>query len=197
MIAAAFLLLLASANLELGGSVGIGRLLGEPAVAQGRDPSVADPLRDLWSGTVWLGYPWKPGHLLAVRFDQAEGSGTLGGQKDLGQDLEESLVLRVYGLEYVSVQPHGKFSLRMGGGLGYATATDELETDQVTLRAKGNGIAVWARSGVVVPLGGSFRWHLEGVGQWSSYSAMRTEGLEPYKTDFPVVRLETGLSLAL
>lgn len=197
MIPASLLFLLASSNLELGGSLGIGRLLGEPSAAQGRDPSVADPIRNLWTSSAWLGYTWRRGHLLALRFDQADGSGSLGRQEDLGEDLEEKLVLRVFGIEYVAMRPQGFFDLRMGGGLGYATATDRLETDQVTLRAKGSGIAAWVRSGVVVPFAGTFRWHLEGVGEWSSFSSMKSPGLDPYKTDFPVVRLETGLSLGL
>lgn len=197
MIAASVLALLASSSFELGGTVGIGRLFGEPSVAQGRDATVADPLRSLWSGTAWLGYQWQRGHLLALRYDQSKGSGSLGGQQDLGEDLVETLTLQVFGMEYLNVRAGQTFDLRWGCGLGYAKAIDGLETSTNSLRARGEGLALWVRSGLEIPLVSNVRLHFEGVGQWSSFAAMKAEGLEPYKTAFPVLRLETGLSLAL
>lgn len=197
MIAASLLALLASSPLELGGSVGIGRLLGEAAVAEGRDPALVDPLRVLWTGSAWIGYQWSRGNLLALRFDQSQGAADLGEAPDLGEDPEETLVLRVIGLEYVAIRPRGRVRLRIGGGLGYATVVDRLETRSASIEARGDGMAAWVRSGIDVPLGRSFRWHLEGVGQWSSFSVMKVQGMESYESDFPVVRLETGLSLSL
>lgn len=197
MIAAALLSLLASANFELGGSGGIGRIMGEPEVAEGRDAEVVDPLRTLWSGTGWAGYQWMRGHYLVLRYDHSVGSGRIGQQQDLGDGLEESLELKVYGMEYVRVLPQERYRVRLGGGLGYASATDRLETDALTLTAKGSGVAAWFRSGIEVPLIPELHWHLEGVGQWTSFAAMKTEGLEPYETSFPVLRIESGFSLRL
>lgn len=197
MIVASVLALLASSSLELGGAVGIGRLVGEPSVAQGRDGAVVDPLRNLWTGTVWMGYQWRRGHLLAMRYDHSQGSGSLANQPDLGEALEETLTLEVFGMEYVSLHTKGTFEVRLGGGLGYAKAVDRLQTRATSLRARGEGMALWMRSGIGIPVTDKVRWHLEGVGQWSSFAAMNAEGLEPYETDFPALRLETGLSLGL
>jgi hypothetical protein len=197
LITAVVLSLLASANFELGGSGGIGRLMGEPEVAEGRDAAVVDPLRSLWSASGWAGYQWMRGHFLALRYDYSIASGRIGNQRDLGEDLEETLVLQVYGLEYVRNLPHERFRVRWGGGLGYAMAEDVLETDAQSVSSKGTGVATWFRCGIEVPVVAELRWHLDGVGQWTSFAAMKTEGLEPYETAFPVLRLETGFSFGL
>lgn len=195
MIAPLILALLASSRFELGGAGGIGRIMGGPVVATGRDASVVDPLRMLWSGSGWVGYQWMRGHVLAIRYDHSVGSANLDHQQDLGEDLQETLTLDVYGMEYVRSMTHARYRFRVGGGLGYAKVTDELETASASLSAKGTGFALWLRSGIEVPLVSDLRWNLDGVGQWTSFAAMKTEALEPYKTDFPVLRLETGLSL--
>lgn len=171
--------------------------MGEPEVAVGRDASVVDPLRLLWSGSGWVGYQWMRGHILTLRYDYSMGSGTIGNQQDLGEDLEETLVLEVYGLEYLRSLPRERFRLRLGGGLGYAKATDLLETRAESVSSKGDGVAAWVRSGIDVPVVSELRWHLDGVGQWTSFAAMKADGLEPYKTAFTVLRIETGFSLGL
>lgn len=171
--------------------------MGEPEVAVGRDASVVDPLRFLWSGSGWVGYQWMRGHILTLRYDYSMGSGTIGNQQDLGEDLEETLVLEVYGLEYLRSLPRERYHLRLGGGLGYAKATDLLETRAESVSSKGDGVAAWVRSGIDVPVVSELRWHLDGVGQWTSFAAMKADGLEPYKTAFTVLRIETGFSLGL
>lgn len=171
--------------------------MGEPEVAVGRDASVVDPLRLLWSASGWAGYQWMRGHILSLRYDHSIGSGRIENQKDLGEDLEETLELEVYGLEYIRFLPRQRHRLRLGGGLGYAKATDLLETRDASVTSSGNGVAVWVRSGIEVPVVAELRWHLDGVGQWMSFAAMKTDGLETYKTAFTALRIETGLSLGL
>lgn len=193
MIASLALALCAASGIELGLGAGMGRIVGEGEAALGRDSRAIDAIREptTWDG--WVGYEWSPGHVLGMRYQAWNASGRVEAMDDLGEDVQEELDLTAWGFEYTRILGSAPLRWRVGGGLGFADATDRLEFATEDLEAKGSGWTVWGRGGVQLPAG-PLRFHVDAVTSWMSFSRMKPKGQEPYKSTYPILHLEAALS---
>lgn len=196
MIAAALALVLAGApKLELGGFGGLGYLYGDPQTAKAREASVADAVRYPWTFGGWFGYQWIRGSQIGLRYQQWYAKDYVTGLDDFGGG-KESLELQVYGLEFVELLPVGQTTLRLGGGFGFAHATDILESYDESISAKGDGGAMWLRAGMALPVG-SATLHGSLSGTYASLSRMKSYDLGTYKTSYLLFSGEIGMSFGL
>lgn len=197
MIAAILSLLLAGTpKFELGGCGGLGYLYGDPQTATARDESVAEAVRYPWTFGGWLDYQWIRGNQVGFRYQQWYAKDYVTGLDDFGGG-KESLELRVYGVEYVRLQPFARTATwRLGGGAGFANATDRLESYGETVTAQGDGTAFWLRTGIAVPVG-STALHASLSGTYASFSKMKSGELERFKTSYLHLNGELGLSFGL
>jgi len=190
---------LSGSQLELGGTLGTGMLVGTGSAAAGRDAGSVDAVRYPRTWSAWMGYQWLRGHLIGLRYQQWYAEGTLTHAEDLGSSLTETLDISTYGIEYTHLIPMRLATWRLGGGIGFASCTDVLDPNELQVKAVGDGSAVWLRSGVEVPFG-SFRLHTDVSGLWAFFSNMKPVEKIPlaaYKADFPILQVEVGLALAL
>lgn len=196
MIAGLLLALSAGSGIELGAGAGLGRILGDGVSAPGRDAATVDAMRDPVSWDGWVGYEWMDGHLLGMRYQAWKASGRLDGMADLGADAKEELDLSVWGFEYTRMLGRDPVRWRVGGGLGFAEAADEVRIGSSKMSAEGSGMAFWLRGGLQLPAG-PLRFHLDGAGVWISFSRMKSEKQDSYETSYPLVQVEAALSYAL
>jgi len=196
VIAGLLLALCAGSGIELGAGAGLGRILGDGTSALGRDAETVDAIRAPLSWEGWLGYEWMDGHVLGMRYQAWKASGEVDGMTDVGADAEEELGLSVWGFEYTRILGRGPVRWRLGGGLGFAEADDELRFGATSMQADGAGMAFWLRGGLQLPAG-PLRFHLDGAGVWTSFSRMKPENEEAYETSYPLVQIEAALSYAL
>lgn len=193
MIPSLLLAFSAASGIELGAGAGLGRILGEGEPALGRDPRAVDAVREPFSWGGWVGYEWMPGHILGMRYQAWSASGKVEAMTDLGGDVEERLDLSVWGFEYTRVLGRDPLRWRLGGGLGFAEATDVLQFESDELEASGAGMALWLRGGLQLPAG-PLRFHLDAAGIWTSFSQMKPKGQDSYETSYPIVQIEAALS---
>lgn len=193
MIASLLLAVCAASGIELGAGAGLGRILGDGQSALGRDPQTVDAVREPFSWGGWIGYEWMPGHILGMRYQAWSASGKVEGMDDLGGKVEESLDLSSWGFEYTRVLGRDPLRWRLGGGLGFAEATDVLQFEPEDLEAKGAGMAVWVRGGLRLPAG-PLHVHLDAAGTWTSFSQMKPKGQDSYETSYPILQIEAALS---
>lgn len=196
MILAPLLALLAGApKLELGGVAGMGRVFGGGDVAQGRSEDAVEPIQAPWTAGGWIAYQWKRGHDLGVRVQAWHAEGDAVGMGDYGGG-SETLDILAYGLEYTRLRPLGSSGtlLRIGGGGGFAQATDELSFhDGQPVSASGDGAAGWLRGGVSTPIG-PMAVHLAVAGMYAGFPRMKSKQMESFETSYWILQGEIGFS---
>jgi len=197
VIVATLLAPLLAANLEFGGDLGWGRLLGSVDAAPGRSARALDAVRWPWSMDVRAAYEWRSGHLVGLRYANWTAGGEVSGASDLGTSLHETLTLQTFGFEYVHRSRLDAIWWRLGGGAGFAIARDALAFDDGTIEAKGDGLAFWFRSGLELPVGRDVSLNLGAAALWASIGSMKAAGLESYAMNYDIARLDAGITLRI
>ena len=199
MILAPLLVLLAGApKLELGGAAGVGHIFGGGDAAEGRSEDAVDAIQTPWTVGGWLAYQWRRGHDIGVRLQGWHAEGDAVGMDDYGGG-SERLDIVVYGLEYTRLRPLGASHtlLRIGGGVGFAQATDEFTfSDGQVVSASGDGGAGWLRGGVSRALG-PMSVHLGLSGLYASFPKMTSRAIKPFETCYWILQGEIGVSFGI
>jgi len=198
VIAATLVILLAGApKIELGGMVGQGHVFGNADPALGRSDDAVSPAQDPWTFGGWCAYQWRRGHDLGVRVQSWRAEHDAVGMDDLGGGTE-TIQIDLLGLEYTRLIPYGKYqSLRMGGGLGFAQASDEFRFSEGSITASGDGMAGWLRAGVATPMGAAATLHVTLAGVYAGFSKMKSNEMESFDTNYWILEAELGLSFGI
>ena len=87
--------------------------------------------------------------------------------------------------------------LRIGGGVGFAQATDELTFDDgQPVTASGDGGAGWLRGGVSTPIG-PMAVHLAVGGLYAGFPKMKSRQVESFETNYWILQGEIGVSFGI
>lgn len=199
MILAPLLVLLAGApKLELGVMGGVGHILGGGDVAEGRNEDAVEAIQTPWSVGGWFAYQWWRGHDIGLRLQAWRAEGDAVGMGDYGGG-SEALDLVTYGPEYTRLRPLGASGmlLRVGGGVGFAQATDKLSfNDGQAVSASGDGIAGWLRGGVSAPIGPA-AVHLGVSGLYAGFAKMKSKQMKSFETSYWILQGEIGVSFGI
>lgn len=197
MIGATLLTALFAANLELGGDLGLGRLLGSADAAPGRSGQSLEAVRRPWSMGLRAAYEWLPGHLVGLRYRNWTAEGDVSDAADLGTAPHETLTLQTFGIEYVHRAGVGPIWWRLGGGTGFVFARDALDLDAETIESRGEGMAFWLGSGIELPVGRDLSLHVGASALWASMGSMKIPDQESYATHYDIAQLDAGVSFRL